>query len=546
MDQRTTILVTGANSGVGYGIVDRILQSYRKGESSLEDTELTLVMLCRDMGRAGVARKALIRKHFKHTPEEGEEIIQLVQCDLADMKSVIQAASDIRSRFPRIDALVCNAGVIPVKSVSMANGVYNFFVNPTELAKTTGEVLVQRKGVLTQDGQYGLAFAANTLGHYILLKELEGLLEESGKTVRNGVKIVWMTSVTVADEYFDLEDLQGVKGDHPYEASKYVMEVMHAALGPNLREKGIYSFLASPGIVATNITQGKVPVFLVAWLLVLMVMLATRFHQSARCRVRFGAQAYSGVAKFPIKTFEFEPHGTLEHPLHGSTASTAPQPAIIVLQEWWGISMRMSDFCEDTGARTVIPDLYNGKVTADAEEASHLMNNLDWDKALAQLVDIASHLQVAESGLKRKVGATGFCMGGALSLALAGKMSGKRHPLNAVVSFYGTPPAKFDISRVPEHTPTQAHFGSEDTYVGFSDVTAARALAEKWNLAIKKLGGIHAHGLHSNESHVYIHEGLPHAFMNQLGKSLSPEHKKAIDSTWEKVFAFFIEHLKTV
>ncbi|KAJ3216217.1 hypothetical protein HDU67_009791 [Dinochytrium kinnereticum] len=250
-----------------------------------------------------------------------------------------------------------------------------------------------------------------------------------------------------------------------------------------------------------------------------------------------------------LPILEFEPHSTLEHPLHGSTASWTPQPAIIVLQEWWGINEQIKDHAQrianNTGAKTIVPDLYNGKSTADAEEASHMMSNLDWDMALKSLEALAKSLQVSD-GKPCKVGATGFCMGGALSLALAGRMAKTKTPLNAVVSFYGIPPAKFDLSAIPANTPCQAHFGSEDTYVGFSDLSAAKELARKWDMSIKHLGGIHAHGLHTNESHVYIHHGMPHAFMNQLGKKLDEDHKKTIDATWARVFAFFIEHLKTV
>ncbi|KAI8852043.1 hypothetical protein BC829DRAFT_91649 [Chytridium lagenaria] len=267
---RKVVVVTGSNTGVGYGIIETLLQSHITEKTS----PLTLVMACRDLRKAQLAKETLIKKFFSANPTEGDETIQIVKCDLADMQSVFQAAADIKARFSRIDSLVFNAGYIPVKSISIYKGVIAFITAPSDLAKSTGDVLIQEEKVLTRDGQYGLAFAANTLGHFILLRELESLLEDSARLVRenggDGVKIIWMTSVTVEEKFFELNDIQGVKSDHPYESSKYVMELVHKALGPRLREKGIYTFLASPGIVATNITQGKVPVFLVAWLLVLL------------------------------------------------------------------------------------------------------------------------------------------------------------------------------------------------------------------------------------------------------------------------------------
>ncbi|KAJ3405782.1 hypothetical protein HDV05_006348, partial [Chytridiales sp. JEL 0842] len=180
--------------------------------------------------------------------------------------------------------------------------------------------------------------------------------------------------------------------------------------------------------------------------------LVTSLLQQQRLRMSTASSKLPNLpTSFPIHTFE--PHPTIEHPLHGATAPHAPQPAVIVLQEWWGIN--------DTGAIAVVPDLYNGKSTVDAEEASHLMSNLDWQKALNDLESLAVALQKnpEESDVRRKVGGVGFCMGGALSLALAARMAEKKRALNAAISFYGIPSKELiDVSKIPLSTPVQAHF----------------------------------------------------------------------------------------
>jgi hypothetical protein len=66
--------------------------------------------------------------------------------------------------------------------------------------------------------------------------------------------------------------------------------------------------------------------------------------------------------------------------------------------------------------RVLVPDLYRGKLGVDAEEASHLMTNLDWAGAVQDIGAAADML--AEDG-NGSVGVVGFCMGGALSLASA-------------------------------------------------------------------------------------------------------------------------------
>lgn len=73
---------------------------------------------------------------------------------------------------------------------------------------------------------------------------------------------------------------------------------------------------------------------------------------------------------------------------------------IIVLQEWWGVNKQCQEHAQKladrTGAHTVIPDLYKGKVGVDAEEASHLMNNLDWKKAIRELEELVDQLKEAK------------------------------------------------------------------------------------------------------------------------------------------------------
>ena len=65
-----------------------------------------------------------------------------------------------------------------------------------------------------------------------------------------------------------------------------------------------------------------------------------------------------------------------------------------------------------------------------------------------------------------QVGVTGYCMGGALSIASAVLVP----EVNAVVAFYGVPSSELaDPSQAK--APVQAHFGEIDNYVGFSDIS---------------------------------------------------------------------------
>lgn len=156
-----------------------------------------------------------------------------------------------------------------------------------------------------------------------------------------------------------------------------------------------------------------------------------------------------------------------------------------------------AQYIADRGFRVLVPDLYRGKLSLEAKEAEHLMGGLDWGGAVEDVRGAMVHLK--EEGSK-KVGVTGFCMGGALTLASAVLVDG----LSAAAPFYGAPPAALaDVSKCS--IPVLAHFGELDTHKGFSDPDAAKALGDK----LKTSGCEHA---------VVMVPGVGHGFVNDLFK----------------------------
>ncbi|XP_078166251.1 uncharacterized protein LOC144560903 isoform X2 [Carex rostrata] len=174
-------------------------------------------------------------------------------------------------------------------------------------------------------------------------------------------------------------------------------------------------------------------------------------------------------------------------------------PGIVVLQEWWGVDFEIKNHAIHIsqlgqGYRALIPDLYRGKVGLDVAEAQHLMEGLDWQGAIK---DIRASVNWLKANGSFKVGVTGYCMGGALSIA-----SGVLVPeVDAVVAFYGVPPPEL-AEPAEAKAPIQAHFGELDN---FFDVTAAKSLEEKLKNS-------------SVPYEVHVYPGCAHAFMN-----LSPE-----------------------
>src|SRR5439155_13686383 len=69
-------------------------------------------------------------------------------------------------------------------------------------------------------------------------------------------------------------------------------------------------------------------------------------------------------------------------------AGSGKHPAIVVIQEWWGLN----DWIRDNAARfagqvyvALAVDLYRGRSTSDPAEAHELMRGLPEDRALADL-----------------------------------------------------------------------------------------------------------------------------------------------------------------
>lgn len=199
-------------------------------------------------------------------------------------------------------------------------------------------------------------------------------------------------------------------------------------------------------------------------------------------------------------------------------------PGIVVLQEWWGVDYEIKNHAVkisqlEPGFKALIPDLYRGKVGLDVAEAQHLMDGLDWKGAVK---DIEASVNWLKTNGSQKVGVTGYCMGGALSIASAVLVP----CVDAVVAFYGVPSSEL-ADPAQAKAPVQAHFGEVDNFVGFSDVTAAKALEEKL-----KASGV--------PYEVHMYPGCSHAFMNmspdgverRKKMGLNDENEAAVQAAW--------------
>ena len=201
-----------------------------------------------------------------------------------------------------------------------------------------------------------------------------------------------------------------------------------------------------------------------------------------------------------------------------ATPTAAKAPAVVVIQEWWGLNPQIEKTCErfaSEGFLALAPDLYHGKLTAKADEAQHLMQSLDWGRALEDLAGAVAYLREHERSTG-KVSVMGFCMGGALSFAVACNVRG----LSAVAPFYGVPGDQ-DWSKV--EAPIQAHFAKNDDWATPEKGAAIQA-------AVQKAGG-------SMELFVY---DAAHAFFNETRPEVYS--KDDAELAWKRTVEFLRAH----
>lgn len=208
--------------------------------------------------------------------------------------------------------------------------------------------------------------------------------------------------------------------------------------------------------------------------------------------------------------------------------STRPRPGVVVIQEWWGLVDHVKDVCDrlgDAGFNALAPDFYRGATTTEPDEAAKKMMEMDFPQALRDMSEAADHLLADPNVTGDKVGVIGFCMGGALALAL-----GATRPdvIGAVVPFYGVHPWGDDTK--PDYATiggaVLGHYAEHDT--SFTP-DMARALEAELGAA-----GI--------EATIHVHPGVDHAFFNDTRPEVYNEDVSA--EVWLETLDFLDAHLR--
>lgn len=204
------------------------------------------------------------------------------------------------------------------------------------------------------------------------------------------------------------------------------------------------------------------------------------------------------------------------------------RPAIIVIQEWWGLTDHIRDIAKRYAAEgyvAIAPDLYSrlgNAVTTDAGEAGKLMNSLQQEDGLKDLNATVDYLKSVPEVDGMRIGVTGFCMGGSYALMLPCV----NRAIKAAVPFYGQVPNP-DTPLQKLSAPVLYFYGEDDGWITKADVQRLAAALKKY----QKVGEIRTY------------PGAPHAFFRDTDSSVyRPEAAK---DAWARTKVFFKQHLSS-
>ena len=205
-------------------------------------------------------------------------------------------------------------------------------------------------------------------------------------------------------------------------------------------------------------------------------------------------------------------------------------PAVIVIHEWWGVESPKSNIKEITdklaeeGFVAFAPDFYKGKSADNPDDAGKLMTDMFQNR----LSEVDSMFRTAVESLKgldkvepKKVGVTGFCCGGTLSMYFASKFSDL---IDASVPFYGLPQlAPIDPKNIK--VPIFFVMAEKDEFVNNDEVIDI--MKGCWRNGVEVQGKVYP-----DVNHAFLNEKRPEVYCEETSRD-----------AWRMMVDFFKRHL---
>jgi len=201
-------------------------------------------------------------------------------------------------------------------------------------------------------------------------------------------------------------------------------------------------------------------------------------------------------------------------------------PAIIVIQEWWGLDEHIKDIARRFAADhyfAIAPDLYSrqgNQVTKDPNVAGELMGGLKQTDGIEDLLSTVGWLKAQSSVRGSQIGVIGFCMGGSYALALPCVSA----DIKAAAPFYGEIPPDEKLQAL--NCPIFYAYGENDGWIQREDVDRLGRALSKFN----------------KRGEVKVYEGCSHGFFNDSRPDVYSARNA--DDAWQHSLKLFEQTLK--
>lgn len=222
--------------------------------------------------------------------------------------------------------------------------------------------------------------------------------------------------------------------------------------------------------------------------------------------------SYKGAA-CEIKAFIAEPAGG------------GPCPAVIVIQEWWGLNDHIRDVARRfarEGYFAIAPDLYSrqgNKVAAEPNLAAELMGGLKKEDGITDLKSTLTWMRAQKQTQQSRIGVTGYCMGGSYAMLLPCESK----EISASAPFYGEIPSDEKLRDLG--CPIFYAYGENDGWIQRADVDRLAAALKKFSKA----------------GEVKVYDGCSHGFFNDTRTDVyAPGEAK---DAWERTLKLFKANL---
>ncbi|OBK28775.1 short-chain dehydrogenase [Mycobacterium sp. 1165196.3] len=291
-------VVTGANSGLGFGLAKRL---------SAAGAEVVLAV--RD-GAKGERAVADIRR------EVPQAKLTIRQLDLSSLPSVAGLAEELTAEGRPIDILINNAGV-----------------------------MTPPRRQQTRDG-FELQFGTNHLGHFALTGRLLGLLRAA-----ESARVVTISSLAATQGNLDFGDVNAQRGYKPmrsYGVAKLAQLMFAVELDRRSRcgGWGLMSNAAHPGLTKTNLLSGASYGRTTPTLQARLTQLTWRLLPFMWLDIDEGIKPtlYAAVSPDAQGATYYGPRGFYETVRGGVTFANVPRLARSEadLRELWGLSERLT------------------------------------------------------------------------------------------------------------------------------------------------------------------------------------------------------------